>query len=368
MRIKQLLILGLITALVTACNKDESKSNQSQDNFDRGAMLVNYADKLILPNFELFQKDLQVLVNAKDSFITAPTTAHFEAVQTAWGKAYNSWQYVEMYNIGKAEEILYNFQMNIYPTNTADIHKNIQSGAYDLSHPNNNDAVGFPALDYMLFGLANSQEDLLAKYTSDYDADKYKKMLSDLVDQMQDLTTSVNNDWKTNYRKTFIESTDNSASSAVNKFINDYIFYFEKGLRANKFGIPAGNFSNEPLPDRVEGLYHNTISKQLALEAIKASKEAFNGTAKGDTETGESFYTYLSYLGEKELADDINLKFDAAYEKVNLLSESLSEQVKTDNTKMTEAYDALQKIVILLKLDMLQAFNVRVDYVDADGD
>ena len=35
---------------------------------------------------------------------------------------------------------------------------------------------------------------------------------------------------------------------------------------------------------------------------------------------------------------------------------------------MTKAYDELQKAVVLLKVDMLQAFNVNVDYVDADGD
>jgi hypothetical protein len=35
---------------------------------------------------------------------------------------------------------------------------------------------------------------------------------------------------------------------------------------------------------------------------------------------------------------------------------------------MTLTYDVLQKVVILLKVDMLQAFNINVDYVDADGD
>ena len=35
---------------------------------------------------------------------------------------------------------------------------------------------------------------------------------------------------------------------------------------------------------------------------------------------------------------------------------------------MTEAFDALQLIVVSLKVDMLQAFNISVDYVDADGD
>ena len=35
---------------------------------------------------------------------------------------------------------------------------------------------------------------------------------------------------------------------------------------------------------------------------------------------------------------------------------------------MTETFDALQMAVVLLKVDMLQAINISVDYVDADGD
>ncbi|NRA94125.1 MAG: peptidase M75 superfamily protein, partial [Psychroserpens sp.] len=42
--------------------------------------------------------------------------------------------------------------------------------------------------------------------------------------------------------------------------------------------------------------------------------------------------------------------------------------VETDNTKMTEAYDALQAAVVLLKVDMIQAMNISIDFVDADGD
>jgi len=46
----------------------------------------------------------------------------------------------------------------------------------------------------------------------------------------------------------------------------------------------------------------------------------------------------------------------------------LGAQVVNDNTRMTLTYDALQRAVVLLKVDMLQTLNVSVDYVDADGD
>ena len=35
---------------------------------------------------------------------------------------------------------------------------------------------------------------------------------------------------------------------------------------------------------------------------------------------------------------------------------------------MLETYDELQKAVVLLKVDMLQVLNIKVDFVDADGD
>jgi len=35
---------------------------------------------------------------------------------------------------------------------------------------------------------------------------------------------------------------------------------------------------------------------------------------------------------------------------------------------MLAAYDALQQNVVYVKLDMMQALNITIDYVDGDGD
>ena len=53
---------------------------------------------------------------------------------------------------------------------------------------------------------------------------------------------------------------------------NDFIYYYEKGFRANKFGIPAGVFSGGALPEKVEAFYNQNISKALALEGFQAIK------------------------------------------------------------------------------------------------
>ena len=35
---------------------------------------------------------------------------------------------------------------------------------------------------------------------------------------------------------------------------------------------------------------------------------------------------------------------------------------------MLVTYDAIQSVVVLFKVDMLQAISINVDYTDADGD
>lgn len=357
-------ILLTTILLVTCCSSPDDTPEGNKDNFNRGALLTHVANNIIIPAYQDLDTRLSTLKSSKDAFISNTNQSNLNALRASWISAYKVWQHVEMLNIGKAEEILYGFQMNVYPTNTTDIENNIASGTYDLKNVNNNDAVGFPALDYLLFGIAANNTAILAKYSDT----KYIGYLSDVVDQMKSLTEIILSDWKNTYKSTFISQTGNSATSALNKFTNDFVFYFEKNLRANKIGIPAGNFSATPLPDKVEGLYSKIHSKEFVLIALDAAQNMFNGKAYSGAATGDSFKSYLTNLNRSDLATVINNRFDDARQKIQALNDDFGLQIGTDNTKMTQAYDALQLVVVALKVDMLQAFNISVDYVDADGD
>lgn len=368
---KKALVLVVIVFITIACSSSDEGSGNSNDNFDRTAMLTNWANNIIVPVYEDLNIKLADLVVTKGAFVSLPNQANLEAFRSSWYKSYKVWQSAEMFNIGRAEEISFAFQMNIYPTNITDIQNNIQSQSYDLASVNNNDSVGFPALDYMLYGLADNDADILAFYTTNADASKYLAYVSDLTNQMKALTQDVTTNWTT-YAQTFIDNSNNTATGSINKLVNDFIFYYEKGLRANKIGIPAGNFSTMPLPDKVEGYYRSDVSKVLATEALTAVKDFFNGRSYTSDATDESLASYLDYLNTikngEDLSDLINNQFDTAQSKINSLDDTFTNQINSDNTKMTQAFDALQMAVVLLKVDMLQALNISVDYVDADGD
>jgi predicted lipoprotein len=369
---RKFLALVFFAGMVYACSSSSGGGNGDDDvlvdNFDRVGLLTDVADNIIIPAYQDFAADMTALKTAGQNFTTTPDQTNLDALRTAWYNAYKTWQYVEMFNIGKAEQLQYSFYMNVYPLTVADLESNIANGGYDLNAVNNQDAQGFPALDYLLYGVAQNDADILAKFTTDANANGYKMYVTDVLHQMDSLTQQVLNDWLGTYRATFISSSDNTATSSLNKLTNDFIFYYEKGLRANKVGIPAGVFSSSPLADKVEALYRGDISKELATIALQAVEDFFNGKQYGGSSIGESFKTYLAYLERTDISSEISTQINTAQTQLNGLSDSFYQQVNTDNTQMLMAYDELQKVVILIKVDMLQAFNINVDFVDADGD
>ena len=347
-----------------------TSSNDELNSFDHTEMLTNWVDNIIIPSITNFDNSLEIFKESATTFVNAPTTETLSNLKEAWLSSFLKWQHVEMFDIGLSEEIYYKNRINLYPTNVERIENNISNLNYDLDKPVNFSAQGLNSIDYLLFGIGENEDEIISKF-SDENLN-YGKYLTDLVDKMVSLTYEIKSSWSDEYKSSFISSTDNTASSSINKIVNDFIYYFEKGYRANKIGIPAGVFSDKPLPDRVEAYYGKNYSKILALEATDALNYFFNGNYSNDTESkGLSLKDYLDYLEtdkEEKLSEKINSQLEKIKTKVSELNTNFSEQVNQENLKMLIAYDVIQANVVFLKVDMLQVLNISVDYVDADGD
>jgi predicted lipoprotein len=332
-------------------------------------MLTFWADQVIIPAYEHYVQQLEGMVQAKDAFRAAPDAQHLGDLRDSWLNAYHSWQRVSMFEIGRAETNgLRNFT-NIFPANTDLIESNLSAGDYNLALPSNFAAQGFPALDYLLYGGGSDDSEILGRLqTADY-----LTYLDDLIERLYSLSDEVLSDWQSNYRSAFIANNGSSASSSVDKVVNDVLFYYEKFLRAGKIGIPAGVFSGTPNSLSVEAPYSGEFSKALLMTALKAVQDFFNGKSFDGLSSGPSLSAYLEYLHtivprEEDLAQSINDQWNAAISRTEVLKPSFREQIEEDNSLMLQTYDEFQKAVVLLKVDMLQAMNIQVDFVDADGD
>jgi predicted lipoprotein len=366
------LFFGFILVLV-ACSSNGGDDNASETNFDRTALLTNWADNIIIPSYTNYQSKLQSLTTSANTFVATPTESNLKALRTSWLESYKAYQYVSMYNFGKAEEVNLNMAANTYPTDAAGIETNISNGVYNLSLFSQFSRQGFPGLDYLLNGLGTTDATIVSFYSSNANAANYKKYLTDVTAKLKSNADAVVTDWNSGYRASYVANNGTSVTSAVNKTTNAFVNNLEKAIRTGKLGIPAGQFSaGVKYPEKVEAFYKKDVSKELLMVALQAEQDFFNGKYFNSATIGASLKSYLDYLNvirdTKKLSDIINTQFAAITVSNNALSNNFSEQITADNAKMIAAYNTLQQNVIYTKLDMMQALNITIDYVDGDGD
>ena len=350
--------------------EEQQIEEEKQTDFDRLSMLTFWADSIIIPSINSFNIELNSLNEHVSSFSVNPNPSTLTQLRDQWLTTYKKWQYLEMFDLGVAEEIYFKNRMNIFPANAIRIENNISNLGFNLDDSANFTSQGFTALDYLLFGIAPNDDAIIAKFSDS--SLNYNSYLAAITSKMIELTLSVKSEWEGSYRDSFIQSTDNTATSSINIMLNNFVFYFEKGYRANKFGIPAGVFSGGPLPDRIEAYNGEFYSQILALEATTAIENFFNGVAYNDPNTtGLSIKNYLDFI-ETDVSDKlstrINNQIQTAKNKIKGLNTNFKEQIEENNTEMLLTYDAIQTAVVLFKVDMLQKLNISVDYADADGD
>lgn len=370
---KNIIFLFCVTFVIIACSSESKDETSSTNGFNRTALLTNWADNIIMPRYENYQTKVQLLVADINTFNANPNVANLQTVRASWLEGYKAFQYIAMFNFGKSEAIYIKESANTYPTNTTGIEANISSGSYNLSLNSQFDKQGFPALDYLINGLATTDAEIVVYFTTNTKATNYKQYLAAISTRLKSTIDAVVTDWNSSYKATYIANNGTSIISSVNVTTNNFVKNFEKDIRTGKIGIPAGKFSNSvKFPEKVEAFYKNDVSKILLNEAVKASQDFFNGKHFKSATIGESLKSYLDFVNAvrsgQKLSDIINNEFTPINAANSSLNNSFSSQVTTDNSKMLAAYEALQQNVIYTKLDMMQALNISIDYVDGDGD
>ncbi|MCB0696013.1 MAG: imelysin family protein [Chitinophagaceae bacterium] len=356
------LFLGLMLVVMLAaisCNKEGNEPAPIAQ-LDRKPMLENYANNFIAPAYAKMTTDVEALESAVSAFVAAPDEAKLIAAQQALATAYLQWQKTDLYEFGPAEGAQLRSYMNTYPVTVSKVTDNISSGTYDLESFGNRDAQGFPAMDYLLNGTDMSM------YTTGANAAGRKAYLSAVVAKMAEKIKAVNTDWST-YKSTFIESTGTDVNSSLSQVVNGCVLYYERYLRGGKIGIPAGVMSGTPSVGHVESFYSPENSIPFAVAALNEVKNFYTGG------TAASMQTYLAAIGTKDdngmlMADLIQQEMTEAINSMKGLNGTLIDNINNNRTSVLQAYDEIQDVVPLLKVDMVSAFSISITYTDNDGD
>lgn len=359
-----------LMAVLGACNKGSDGDDTSND-LNRKNMLMQYADNYIIPAYADMNTAMANLKSSTELFLTAPNEAKLAILQQNWRTAYTTWQRIEMLEFGPAEDASLRMYMNIYPASVSKINNNIVTGTYNLDAFSSTDVQGFPALDYLLNGLATTPADLVSFYTTEPQAANRKKYVQDVVNKMSEKLIAVSNAW-TSYQSTFAEATGTDVNSSISKMTNAYVLYFERYLRSGKIGLPAGAMTGTALPTLTEAYYSPGLANDLARTAMNAVRDFYEGKSYDGTGDGVGMRDYLAAIGTKDndqlIADIITEEMNQAMNALNMLNTPISEAVVNNRPAVLGVYDQLQDIVPLLKVDMVSAFGISITYVDNDGD
>jgi predicted lipoprotein len=362
-------LLLLFTAVgIFSCQKNTSDDSPAPDtSVDRKALLTQWADSLVKPGYQRFNDKLAVLKVKTTAFTATPTTATLMDARQAWQAAYVDWQKVELFEFGPAESVSLRNHFNIYPADAAGINRNITTGTYDFEVATAIPQQGFPALDYLLNGVATGDAAIVQQYVS---SANHRRYLTDVVAKMDQTFGTVYAQWNGAYRDTFINNAGTDASSSLSRVINAYSLYFERYLRAGKVGIPAGTMTGVARPEKIEAYYlKGTLPLQLATTAHATVQQFFNGRAGRP-----SLKSYLDALGAKDsrtgqsLTSIINSQFGVSFQQLNSLGPDLYTTITARNADAVASYNEMQKAVRLIKVDMTSALGITVTYVDNDGD
>lgn len=361
---------------LTSCDSGKEPA-PTVDPLDRTPMLTHWVDNMIVPSYDNFKIKFDVMVSASDAFTATPTTTTLVAFRSAWVDAYVQWQKVELFEVGAGDRNTIRNFFNIYPADETGITENMNDPSANLALPLAYARQGFPALDYFINGLADTDDGRIVFYTTDAHASKRLAYIRKIINRMNSLLTTVINDWKGLGRETFISKTGLDIGSSTGKMVNTFVLNYERFIRSGKFGIPSGAMTTSggvKYPEKVEAYYKKDISLILAKAAHQASIDFFNGKSVTTGAEGPSIKAYLNALDAKDhdsatlLSEIINTQFETVNGKLNLLNSNLHDEVVNNNQAMIEAYTQLQKAVRMLKVDMTSAMSITITYTDNDGD
>jgi predicted lipoprotein len=358
----------MILAVVASCDKESNPSAS----FDRGPLLENLGENIIVPAYDTLARRTDRLLHVIEDFNESPDMEGLNKVREQWIASYIAFQHCGFYNFGPADEFLFNTSVNSFPTSKTKVNNNISSGTYDLSIVSNNDAKGFSAMDYLLYGLGPDDDSYLLFYTTEEDATNRKQYLLDVAEDIQLRSKQVFEEWSAageNYIGTFVSRTGTDVGSSTGMLLNAAIQYLERDLRDNKIGIPLGIRSlNVPIPNNCEAL-NAQESILLATESTRALQNLYLGKAQTD---GVGFDDYLKAINARYngglLDDAIQPQLQLTLTKVEAIPEPYSETVVSNPTPAMAAYQELQKLVILFKTDMTSSLGILITYQDNDGD
>ncbi|PHN03542.1 imelysin family protein [Flavilitoribacter nigricans] len=358
--------LLLILTLAWACKKDDPGSERPD--FDRAAMLENYAVNVIRPAYEELLAATNTLSGRWTEFVAAPDTDKLAALQDQWLSTAIAWQAANGFNFGPAgEEGLRKGlieEIGTFPVNTDKIENFISAGDATLNNFDR-DSRGILAIEYLLFGHSGNTQDVLQALEDD----NRRIYLAALIDHLYGEVDRVATAWET-YQTEFIANDGTDVGSGTSQLYNEFVRSYE-AAKNFKVGLPAGKRAGQTQaePQLVEAYYSGRSLDLLQAHLASIDRIYYGkGLNGGD---GAGFHEYLQAVeGGPTLIASTEAQWAAVEQALAKVpaTPAFSELAAQDDPAVDALHTEMQKQIRFFKSDMSSLLGIAITFNSGDGD
>jgi len=367
MTYKTTFLLSLMLVLASGCDK---KGKEPVSTFDRQAMLSNYASRLILPAYSDLYSRVDGLNAIAGAFNIVLSTDVLNVLQDSWGRTYTEWQYTNAYNFGPAGEDGLRKglieEVATFPANESKIEAVIAANAWNLNDFER-DARGFLAIEYLIFGKNQSQEEVVAAFAN---SPARRAYLIALIQNIYERVGEVRNAWNSGYSQQFVQNAGTDVGSSTSLFYNEFVRSYES-IKNFKLGLPLGK---RPAQIQVEPHLVEAYYSGHSLAMLKAHLNAVENIWYGRDKIGQDGIGLREYLesveGGNALISSTEAQLAALKAALAAVPESpaLSEQIAGDKTALEALYVEFSKMTRFFKSDLSSLLGIAITFSSGDGD
>jgi predicted lipoprotein len=358
-----ILVIGAVFALgLVSCDNDDDTDDTTQA-YDRGPMLENYSQNIILPRLQDFHEKTASLHESVEALKQKTNSQNLAEARESWKQAYQSFQYCNAFNFGPGDQIDGTFleKLGTFPPDTAQIETYISQNDTTFNNFNRN-TRGFTALDYMLF---NRDENATVQYLNGQNRMNYVLAVSHRI---KTVTDKILADWQ-QYASSFESNLNVEAGSPTSLLYNEFVKSYE-AVKNFKTGLPLGKRPGQQAAEPYQAqAYFSGYSNELMQAHLESIYQLYEGIGvDGSDREGLADFVESTYGGQSLAADTREQWSSLTDAFENLPQKPIHELVLENQTEMDDYYTELSKQTRFFKSDMSSKLGISITYDSGDGD
>ena len=348
----------------------------------RQQFIQTVGDGFILPTYTMMEQAADELGNSVEAFCDSPNQNNLAAAQGEWRQVVGLWVEAEMVLFGPALRNRLHDEVDVPRgghADASDIERRI-AGSGDATPRHFTDERGIEGIEYLLFGDMDTDNAILAGYDIAGTAGQRRcTYLRAAADDLHDNITAIFDIWRAG-GDNFLEDwnsagdPDNQTYPFVQDAVNDLIdrmqFVLEDLVHSRLGGHSSLKRQSRRWVDGMPESWRSAGSIANIRHRLEAAEAIYLGTDLATDQDGFGIDEYLERTGEADLASRIRAQFDASFNAVNQIPETLQEAVRDPQSLATvvEAERITRDLLGLIKRDMGEHLDVFFGFNDADGD